>query len=290
MSYEYIIFVTHYYFIKYMICFPNAKINLGLNIVSKRPDGYHNLETVFYPIAIKDALEVIVREEQQDDTFFEAGIKIDASPDNNLVMKALFLMRKHYSFPKVEVHLLKKIPFGAGLGGGSADASFMLKMLNDIFDLKISDEDLASLAVQLGADCPFFIYNHPVFATGIGEVFEEVDLSLKNYHFVLVKPDIHVPTKDAFSLIKPAAPDLSLKEIIELPIVEWKHHMVNDFEKSIFPKYPVISSIKDKLYELGAVYAAMSGSGSSVFGIFKEELESPERLFSGCFTWKGQGM
>lgn len=273
-----------------MICFPNAKINLGLNIVSKRADGYHNLETVFYPIAIKDALEVIVREKQTGDTFFEAGLKVDSPSDNNLVMKALRLMRLHYDFPPVEVHLLKKIPFGAGLGGGSADASFMLKLLNDVFDLEATDDELARLAVTLGADCPFFIYNHPVYATGIGEIFEDVELSLKDYWFVLVKPDVHVPTKDAFSLIKPAEPKLSLKEIVKHPVEEWKQLMVNDFEKSVFAKHPVISSIKDTLYDAGAVYASMSGSGSSVFGIFKEELGNAEKLFPGCFAWQGKGL
>jgi len=274
----------------YMITFPNAKLNLGLNIVSKRPDGYHNLETIFYPIAIKDALEIIVKEEQDKDTFFEAGIKIDAAPDNNLVMKALKLMRLHYHFPSIEVHLLKKIPFGAGLGGGSADASFMLKLLNQTFQINISDEELAKLAVQLGADCPFFIYNRSVFATGIGEIFEEVQLSLKAYHFVLIKPDIHVPTKDAYALTTPQYPKQSLKDLIKLPVSEWNGLMINDFEKSVFEKYPVINEIKDTLYKQGALYASMSGSGSSVFGIFKEEQNNLESLYPGCFTWQGQGL
>jgi len=273
-----------------MICFPNAKINLGLNIVSKRSDGYHNLETVFYPVAIKDALEIIVREEQSGDTFIEAGIKIDALPDSNLVMKALRLMREHYTFPPVEVHLLKKIPFGAGIGGGSADASFMLKLLNKTFGLEVTDRELASLAVQLGADCPFFIYNRPMFATGIGESLENVELSLKDYHFVLIKPDIHIPTKDAFAQIKPMKPQLPLTEIIRLPVSEWKELMVNDFEKSIFPKYPLIKEIKENLYHLGAVYASMSGSGSSVFGIFKEETKDIENLYPDYFVWNGKGL
>lgn len=252
-----------------MICFPNAKINLGLNIVSKREDGYHNLETIFYPIQIKDALEIIVKENQSKDTFIESGIKIDSDPDSNLVMKALMLMRSKYDFPKVEVHLLKTIPFGAGLGGGSADASFMLKLLNNTFSLGASDNELATIAVQLGADCPFFIYNRPVFATGIGEIFEDIDLSLDNYTFVLIKPDIHVSTKDAFSLIKPTKPQLPLTEIIKQPIEEWRNLMVNDFEKSVFHKFPEIGVVKDRLYHLGALYASMTGSGSSVFGIFK---------------------
>lgn len=270
-----------------MICFPNAKINLGLNIVSKRNDGYHNLETIFYPIPIKDALEIIVKKEQDTDTFIEAGIKVDSPPESNLVMKALKLMRENYDFPFVEVHLLKKIPFGAGLGGGSSDASFMLKLINDTFELGAAKEELALFAVKLGADCPFFIYNHPMFASGIGEIFEPVDFSLKGYSFVLVKPDIHVSTKDAFSLIKPTSPNISLKEIIKKPLQEWKGLMVNDFEKSVFEKYPAIDKIKNKLYNNGALYASMSGSGSSVFGIFDKPHKIDNSEYQGCFIGEG---
>ncbi|MDR1505117.1 MAG: 4-(cytidine 5'-diphospho)-2-C-methyl-D-erythritol kinase [Prevotella sp.] len=270
-----------------MICFPNAKINLGLNIVSKRADGYHNLETIFYPIDIKDALEIIIREEQPSDTFIEAGIKVDSIAEDNLVMKALRLMRTRYKFPPVEVHLLKKIPFGAGLGGGSADASFMLKLINSTFGLNVSDEELAALAVQLGADCPFFIYNRPVFASGIGEVFEDINLSLKGYFLVLIKPDIHVPTKDAFAEIKPKQPHISLREIIKRPVSDWKGLMANDFENSVFAKYPVIGGLKEDLYRKGALYASMTGSGSSVFGIFKEEQSDIQNSYQDCVVWQG---
>jgi 4-diphosphocytidyl-2-C-methyl-D-erythritol kinase len=267
-----------------MICFPNAKINLGLNIVSKREDGYHNLETVFYPIMIKDALEIIVSKDDKD-TFYESGINTGTDPDTNLVMKALKLMRNHYDIPPIEIHLLKKIPFGAGIGGGSADAAFMLKLLNNKFELGATDEELARLAAQLGADCPFFVYNRPLFASGIGEVFEEVNLSLAEYYLVLVKPDVHVSTKDAFSLINPHVPSISLKEIVKSPVSEWKNVMENDFEKSIFPKYPIIQQIKEKLYALGAEYASMSGSGSSVYGIFKTKTDLKHH-FSDCFVWE----
>ncbi|WP_108822521.1 4-(cytidine 5'-diphospho)-2-C-methyl-D-erythritol kinase [Dysgonomonas sp. Marseille-P4361] len=273
-----------------MICFPNAKINIGLNIVSKRPDGYHNLETIFYPILIKDALEIIVREEQDNDSFFEAGLQIDAVPENNLVMKALRLMRKHYDFPTIEVHLLKKIPFGAGIGGGSADAAFMLKLLNETFKLGVSDKELVSLAVQLGADCPFFVYNRPMFATGVGEELKDVNFSLKGYTLVLIKPDVHIPTKDAFANIKPVQPFSSLLDLIQLPIEDWKGKIVNDFETSIFPKYPLIKEIKESLYERGALYASMTGSGSSVFGIFKNEVKDLENLYPDCFVWQGEGV
>lgn len=264
-----------------MISFPNAKINLGLNIVSKREDGYHNLETVFYPLMIKDALEIIDTGKGED-TFIESGLQTVASPESNLVMKALKLMREHYEIPFLEIHLLKKIPFGAGIGGGSADAAFMLKLLNNKFDLNVSDAKLAELARLLGADCPFFIYNKPLFASGIGEVFEEVDVSLDGFHLALVKPDVHVSTKDAFALIKPEKPQQSLKEIVKLPVTEWKNTMVNDFECSIFPKYPEIRHIKEKLYDLGAVYASMSGSGSSVYALFDKQVDL-DRHFPGCY-------
>ncbi len=268
-----------------MISFPNAKINLGLNIVSKREDGYHNLETVFYPIMVKDALEIIVSDKDYD-SFIESGISTGTSPDSNLVMKALKLMREYNDIPFVEVHLLKKIPFGAGIGGGSADAAFMLKLLNEKFQLGITNDELAKIAAKLGADCPFFIYNKPLFAGGIGELFEEIgDFSLQGYHLVLIKPDIHVSTKDAFALIKPQQPTISLKDIIKMPVTEWKDYMVNDFESSIFPKYPAIQDIKERLYELGAIYASMSGSGSSVYGIFKEKT-SLKKEFSDCYIWE----
>ncbi|MBB4035043.1 4-diphosphocytidyl-2-C-methyl-D-erythritol kinase [Dysgonomonas hofstadii] len=273
-----------------MICFPNAKINLGLNIVSKRSDGYHNLETVFYPIGIKEALEIIIKEDLKQDSFFQCGIQVDAIPSDNLVIKALRLMREHYNFPPLEIHLLKKIPFGAGIGGGSADASFMLKLLNETFNLNVTKEKLIHLALQLGADCPFFIYNKPKFATGVGEILEDVELSLKDYYFVLIKPDIHISTKDAFALVTPQQPQTSLKEIITYPVSSWKDLMVNDFEKSVFIKYPQIEDIKKDLYEKGALYASMSGSGSSVFGIFKEEVSIPENLYANHFVWVGQGM
>lgn len=268
-----------------MISFPNAKINLGLNIVSKRDDGYHNLETVFYPLAIKDALEIIVSSKGEDQ-FFESGLKTGTTKDN-LVMRALDIVRQSYEIPPLEIHLLKDIPFGAGIGGGSADAAFMLKLLNDKFELGISDKELALMAVKLGADCPFFIYNRPLFASGIGEVFESVDLTLANYNLVLVKPDIHVSTKDAFSNIIVKEPQQSLKDIIQLPVEEWKNVMVNDFEQSIFPKYPLIQNIKEKLYALGALYASMSGSGSSVYAIFDVDKKTDfKHHFSDCYFWQ----
>jgi len=265
-----------------MLCFPNAKINLGLNVVSKRPDGYHNLETIFYPIAIKDALEVVPAAGEKG-IFKQSGILLDGNPEQNLVIKAYLLMKKAYSIPPIDIYLRKNIPFGAGLGGGSADAAFMLKLLNNIYELNISEDKLEELASQLGSDCPFFIRNNPVFATGTGNIFTPVNLSLKGYYIILVKPDIHVSTKEAYSMIKPQQPELSLMEIIKNPVETWKANMLNDFERSVFAQYPAISNIKEKLYEYGAIYASMSGSGSSVFGIFREETDLSKEFQGDVF-------
>lgn len=268
-----------------MICFPNAKINLGLNVVSKRPDGYHNIETIFYPIPVKDALEVVATDQQ---SFTQTGIPVDAPQEKNLVIKALSLLKTRYEIPPLEIHLLKAIPFGAGLGGGSADAAFMLKLVNDFHELNIHADELETLASSIGADCPFFIRNTPVFASGIGNIFEPVQLSLKGYHLCLVKPDVAVSTPEAYSRVKPATPETSLKDIIRHPVNEWKDCMVNDFERSVFPKHPLIREIKDTLYREGALYAAMSGSGSSVFGLFDKPTHLKEQsFFKDCFLWEG---
>lgn len=267
-----------------MITYPNAKINLGLNIVEKRPDGYHNLETVFYPINLQDALEVTQLEGEGEYSLTVSGTPIEGEPESNLVVKAYRLLKKDFpEMPSIDIHMYKHIPTGAGLGGGSADAAFMIKLLNDKFHLNLSVEKMEEYAAILGADCAFFIQNKPVFATGIGNVFEPIQLSLKGYYLVLVKPDIFVSTKDAFSLIQPKKPEHSLKEIVRMPIETWRATMKNDFEDSVFQKFPEIAAIKDKLYDMGAIYASMSGSGSSVFGIFREQVEFVDEVFSGCF-------
>lgn len=270
-----------------MITFPNAKINLGLNIVEKRPDGYHNLETVFYPIHIEDALEVGVLNES-DETFRLniSGISVEGKPEDNLVVKAYKMLKQDFALPSIEIHLYKHIPSGAGLGGGSADAAFMLKLLNEKFCLNIPTDKLEEYAARLGADCAFFIQNKPTFATGIGNVFERVELDLSCYHIAIVKPNIFVSTRDAFSLIGPSQPQFSLKEIIKRPIDTWRDCMMNDFESSVFCQFPAIGEIKDKLYDLGAIYASMSGSGSSLYGIFKEEVNL-RKQFGDCFVWVG---
>ena len=267
-----------------MITYPNAKINLGLNIVEKRPDGYHNLETVFYPINLQDALEVNDLEGEGEYTLKISGTPIEGEPDNNLVVKAYRLFKKDFpNMGSINIHMYKHIPTGAGLGGGSADAAFMLKLLNEKFKLNLSTEKLEEYAAILGADCAFFIQNKPVFASGIGNIFEEINLSLKGYYLVLVKPDIFVSTKDAFANIIPMKPNHSLKEIIRMPVETWRATMKNDFEDSVFKKFPEIAAIKDKLYDMGAIYASMSGSGSCVFGIFREQVEHVDEVFSGCF-------
>lgn len=269
-----------------MICFPNAKINLGLNIVSQRNDGFHNLETIFYPINLKDGLEIINSESQEQYQLFQTGIKIDGDPSSNIVIKALELVRNHskVNIPNIDIHLLKKIPTGAGLGGGSSDAAFMLKLLNENYQIGLSNNELVELALQIGADCPFFLYNKPAFASGIGNQLEPIDLDLSGMYLLVVKPDVFISTKEAYSMITPKTPTLSLKDIVNRPLNEWKELMKNDFEDSIFKKYPQICKIKQQLYELGATYASMSGSGSSLYGIFNKK-PNFQKLFSNNFTW-----
>ncbi len=266
-----------------MITFPNAKINLGLDIVEKRPDGYHNLESLFYPIPIHDILEITVSDDESGFTMYNATFEGDEK--DNLVVKAYNLLAKEHALPKARISLYKNIPTGAGMGGGSSDAAFTLKMLNEIASLRLSDEQLEEYAAKIGADCAFFIKNKPAFATGIGNVLVPVDFTLKGYHIAVVKPDIHVSTKEAYSLVSPAYPEKPLKEIIMKPVEEWKEDMKNDFEKSIFAKHPSVAGIKKNLYSMGAVYASMSGSGSSFFGIFKNEPDANalERQFAGMY-------
>ena len=261
-----------------MLTFPNAKINLGLNITEKRPDGYHNLETVFYPIPIEDALEITELQGAPGEKFrlHQAGLEIAGEADNNLVVKAYKLLDEQFHLPPTNIHLFKHIPSGAGLGGGSADAAFMLKLLNEQFGLALTDDALEEYAARLGADCAFFIKNRPVYAEGIGNLFSPITLSLKGYRLWLVKPDIFVSTRDAFARIKPRRPQASLREIVKLPVEEWQARMVNDFEESVFPQFPAIGEIKEEMYRQGAVYASMSGSGSSVYGLFKADTEVPE--------------
>ncbi len=269
-----------------MVVFPNCKINLGLNVTNKREDGYHDIETVFYPIAITDALEIIPNETSFSNhltsidnryetatkvSFTSSGIPIKGGMDENLCVKAYHLLKKDFpQLPAVAFHLHKVIPMGAGLGGGSSDGSFTLTLINQLFQLNLSESLLKGYALKLGSDCPFFISNHPSFAKGRGEMLQEVSVNLSGNEIVIVHPGIHVSTAEAFAQIIPSAPKLSILKIIEQPIKNWKHQLINDFEIGICKSHPAIAQIKEKLYSMGAIYASMSGSGSSVFGIFEK--------------------
>ena len=272
-----------------MIAFPNIKINLGLSITEKRPDGYHNLETVFYPVALEDALEI--RTSPNADrkfTLHQHGMEIAGNPEDNLVVKAYLLMDKEFHLPPIEIHLYKHIPSGAGLGGGSSDAAFMLKLLNEHYNLQLSDKQLEDYAATLGADCAFFIKNTPTYAEGIGNIFSPIELSLKGYRIMIVKPDVFVSTREAFANIRPHRPEYPVREVIRRPVAEWKDTLINDFEASVFPQYPVIGEIKEELYRQGAIYASMSGSGSSVFGLFAADTTLPEIDWgTNAFCFKG---
>jgi 4-diphosphocytidyl-2-C-methyl-D-erythritol kinase len=256
-----------------LILFPNCKINLGLSILRKREDGFHDLETVFYPIPLQDALEVIHHPSPLADIAFSAsGLKVEGNTSDNSCIKAYQLLQKDFpQLPPIKMHLHKTIPMGAGLGGGSADGAFALLLLNKKFNLGIEQEQLIRYALQLGSDCPFFIRNTPCYATGRGEVMEEIKLDLTPYQFVLVNPGIHVNTGWAFSQITPATDRQSLKNTIQLPVEEWKTQLVNDFEEPVSKHHPEITVIKQSFYQQGAVYASMTGSGSTVFGIFPKD-------------------
>jgi 4-diphosphocytidyl-2-C-methyl-D-erythritol kinase len=252
-----------------MILFPNAKINIGLDIVSRRADGYHNISTLFYPIPWKDILE-IVPAKGEESTLTVTGRKVDCPAEKNLVMKAYRKLNEVVPLPPVDIFLHKVIPDGAGLGGGSADAAFTLVGLNRLFELGLTDEQLAEVAAEIGADCPFFIYNKPMLAEGIGNEFSATDLDLSSYTIAVIKPEEAVSTKEAYAGVTPEEPKTAISEAVKREIGEWKYTVKNDFERSIFPNHPVIAEIKQHLYDMGAIYASMSGSGSSVYGIFSD--------------------
>ena len=271
-----------------MVLFPNCKINLGLNIIAKRTDGYHDLETVFYPLQIKDALEIIEGSNAQQPVpniqYSMSGLQIDCNIESNLCVKAYQLLKKDFAgLPVVNMHLHKAIPTGAGLGGGSANGAFTLKLLNKKFDLGLTDQELISYALQLGSDCPFFIVNKSCFGTGRGENLEPITIDLTGYKLMIVHPGIHINTGLAFSGIQPLKPSKSIKTIIQQPVVSWKEELKNDFEAPIFSQYPELKMIKDSLYDHGAVYASMTGSGSAVYGIFGKDtaitLSFPKNYF-----------
>jgi len=255
-----------------MILFPKAKINLGLSITGKRPDGFHNIETIFYPINLCDALEFVeAGHSEESDILTATGTETGSSADDNLVMKAVKLLRAKRSFPILKIHLHKAIPSGAGLGGGSSDASFMLKSVNRHFSLDISNEELHSMALSLGSDCPFFLECEPSFASGRGEILKPLNLDLGRYFLVLLNPGIGVNTREAYQNCSPEPSRYNLSDIEKAEINEWKNFLFNDFEEYVFRKHPVIGDLKQGLYQSGALFSSMSGSGSSVFGIFPEK-------------------
>jgi len=254
-----------------MIAFPNAKINLGLKVLQKRPDGFHNLETIFYPVGLSDVLEIIPAKDGVF-SFAATGLSIPGDPKENLCIKAFHLLFSIFQLPPVKIHLHKVIPIGAGLGGGSSDGAFAIKLLNDIFSLGLSDDQMMDHARNLGSDCAFFIVNKCAFAFEKGDRFEFLDLDLSEYRIEIKTPEIYINTGEAYSMTDPRADsrthDFPLKEMINKPIVDWKENLINDFEKPVFKKYPELSRIKQDFYERGALYASLSGSGSSIYGIF----------------------
>ena len=271
-----------------MITFPIAKINLGLNVVEKRADGYHNLQTVFFPVPLLDALDVQEMgaefPSQYDCDLKVSNIHIDGDEQRNLVVRAYNLLKQDFpDMPRVHAHLYKGIPTQAGMGGGSSDCGFMITLLNKMFNLGLSDEQMIEYAARLGADCAFFILNKPCYAEGIGEKLQPIQLSLSGWYLSLVRPDIPVSTREAFALIKPHYPEFNCKEVVQLPVEEWRGKLTNDFEDSVFAVHPELGAVKDRLYQLGATYAAMSGSGSTLFALSKQPLHLDEFAQEGTF-------
>ncbi len=277
-----------------MIVFPNCKINLGLNIVGKRDDGFHDLQTIFYPVKFHDALEILNEVEDQPKTidhgrknfiqFKQTGIDIPGNKEDNLCVKAYLLLKKDIpQLPPVYIHIHKSVPLGAGLGGGSSDGAFTLKVLNDQYQLGLSNNDLINYAAKLGSDCPFFIINTACYATGRGEQLKPINLDLSNYSFILINPGININTAWAFSQLMPKTPSYNITTIIHQPLNTWKETMTNDFENVVFANYPQVKAIKEELYKHGALYASMTGSGSTVFGIFEKnkipKFRFPDNLF-----------
>ena len=273
-----------------MITYPIAKINLGLNVVERRPDGYHNLETVFYPVPLKDALEVQVMDagfpSDVDCDLKVTNIAIDGDEQRNLVVRAYQLLKQDFpTLPRIHAHLWKGIPTQAGMGGGSSDCAYMIRLLNDLFSLQLSDEQMIGYATRLGADCAFFIKSTPCYAEGIGEQLQPVEFNLQGWYLGVVRPDIPVPTREAFALITPHYPQKNCRLVVSQPVETWRNELVNDFEQSVFALRPELAQVKQQLYDMGAAYAAMSGSGSALFGLFKEQPVCLSQQFPSMFTF-----
>jgi 4-diphosphocytidyl-2-C-methyl-D-erythritol kinase len=255
-----------------VISYPNAKINLGLNVVRKRLDGFHDIESVFYPVPWRDILEIVPAKEGRGEVAFtSSGLEIPSNGNLNLCQRVYHAMHDEFGLCSIKMHLHKIVPIGAGLGGGSADAAFCATMLNELFELKLTADKLEQIVGQVGSDCPFFVRNKPSHVTGRGEVLESFDLELSGCWIMLINPKLHIGTKDAYAVIKPAESNVSLLNALQQEMSEWKGSVVNDFEKSVFLKHPIIAEIKKDLYARGAKYASMTGSGSTVFGLFNQE-------------------
>ncbi len=269
-----------------LLLLPGSKINIGLNVVARRPDGYHDLETVFYPIPLRDNLEITPAPSAREPWRLSlGGIPCGGEAADNLVVRVYLGLAADYPLPPVEIFLRKNIPSGAGLGGGSSDAAFMMKGLNELFSLGMTEEEMERRLARLGADCAFFVKNRPAFATGIGDRLSPLALSLAGRHIVLVKPPVHVSTAEAYAGVTPHRPEASLRESVLRPIEEWRGTVENDFEPSVFARHPQLAAIKRTLYDMGALYAAMSGSGSTVYGIFARPAEEAARVFGDCFVY-----
>lgn len=275
--------------IKQVIVFSNSKINLGLYILNKRTDGYHDISTVFYPIMWKDIIEILPDFNHQNQINITTyGISLNIPIQENILFKAYQLLIQRFNYlPSLNVYLYKQVPFGAGLGGGSANAAFFLKSCNTLLNLNLSNDELKSLAANLGADCAFFIENTPCLASGKGDVLTTISLDLSDYYIYIIYPKMVISTKEAYQSIMPIQRAVNLNSILQFPLTEWKYHLENDFEKNIFTKYPILQNIKQQLYEQGALYASMSGSGSAIFGIFKEKPSI--KINSDYKTYLGKG-
>ena len=270
-----------------MVLFPNAKINFGLEILGKREDGFHAIDSVFYPVPLCDALEVVVDSESAKDEWHFSGLIIPGNSEDNLCAKALDLLREKADVPKLNTFLHKAIPMGAGLGGGSADGSFFLRGLNELFELSLTVDELETMALKLGSDCPFFIENLPARAQGRGDLLTPMELNLSGKHLVLICPDIHISTKEAYATIQPDDSHESPADLVKKPIEQWKGRLRNRFEEYAFQKHPELGEMKQDLYRRGAVYASMTGSGSAMYGIFeKAEDKSPFSKFGSTFAFK----
>lgn len=256
-----------------MVAFPPCKINLGLHIVARRADGYHDLETVFYPVPWTDVVEAIPANQF---TFSSSGLEVSGDSADNLCVRAFQLLKQEFGLPNIQLHLHKVIPMGAGLGGGSADAAYVLRLLNNLFSLNLSATQLMEYASRLGSDCAFFVQDEAMLGTGRGEKLEQVTVSLKGWHLLIVKPPVHVSTREAYAKVRPAAPVKPLRQVLALPVEKWKDELVNDFEISVFRQFPAIAQLRDQLYTMGAVYAAMSGSGAAVYGLFEDAIGLPD--------------